>query len=72
MMLRITKRKISYIKAGKTVIHIHPPSEDSVTFKIRGRSGEGSVIYQEKIANKINHFHLRMETKQQGSFLIHY
>jgi hypothetical protein len=48
MMLRITKRKISYIKAGKTVIHIHPPSEDSVTFKIRGRSGEGSVIYQEK------------------------
>jgi hypothetical protein len=70
MMLRITKRKISYIKAGKTVIHIHPPSEDSVTFKIRGRSGEGSVIYQEKIANKIN-FHLRMETKQV-SFLIRY
>jgi hypothetical protein len=53
------------------MINIHLPGEDSVTFKIRARSGEGSVIYQEKIANKIN-FHLRMETKQQGSFLIHY
>jgi hypothetical protein len=30
------------------MINIHLLSEDSVTFKIRGRSGEGSVIYQEK------------------------